>query len=127
MINCTLGRHEGELSKVDLEGIWIRFKRVLIINYTEPFENTARKTSSSKRLSELNLGENNPMFGKKQSLSSRLKLSKALKGRISSLRGRNLSEEHKRKNCYFTYWKISFRKIKIENVFNKKKQAYKII
>lgn len=52
---------------------------------------------TKKRLSELNFGENNPMFGKKQSLSSRLKLSKALKGRISSLRGRNLSEEHKRK------------------------------
>lgn len=45
---------------------------------------------TKQKLRELNLGMNNPMYGKKQTLESNLKRSKALKNRI-------FSEEHKQK------------------------------
>jgi len=50
-----------------------------------------------KQLREANLGEHNPMFGKRQSVEARIKLSKALKGKTGFFKGKHLTEEHKKR------------------------------
>ena len=62
-----------------------------LIDYFKQIHKSRPVTSETKqKLRILNLGKNNPMYGKKQTMESNLKRSKALKNRI-------FSEEHKRK------------------------------
>lgn len=81
---------------------------------------------TKKRLSEINSGERNPMYGKKQSTFARMKLSKALKGRISPLRGRNLSEEHKRKISVSHIGKFHSEESKMKISLTKKNKHIKL-